>query len=148
MKGLPLAYNRDLQEDKEGFFDTVETLNSTIEVFDGMLESLKFNTEKMQQAACENYTLATDLADYLTKKRVPFREAHGIVGKLVFLAIGKGKTLHELDLSDYQNLSPLFEEDVYSITLESSITARNVPGGTSPKQVERALKKARRKVNE
>ena len=113
-----------------------------------MLESITFNTEKMQQAAGENYTLATDLADYLAKKRVPFREAHGIVGKLVFLAIGKGKPLHELALSDYQNLSPLFEEDVYSITLESSITARNVPGGTSPKQVERALKKARRKVNE
>ncbi len=148
MKGLPLAYNRDLQEDKEGFFDTVETLNSTIEVFAGMMESLKFNTEKMQQAASENYTLATDLADYLAKKRVPFREAHGIVGKLVLLAISKGKALHELPLSDYQNLSPLFEEDVYSITLDSSVKARNVPGGTSPKQVERALKKARRKVNE
>ncbi|MBT4513238.1 MAG: argininosuccinate lyase [Chloroflexi bacterium] len=148
MKGLPLAYNRDLQEDKEGFFDTVETLNSTIEVFAGMLESLTFNTEKMQQAASENYTLATDVADYLAKKRVPFREAHGIVGQLVLLAISKGKALHELPLTDYQNLSPLFKEDVFSITLESSVTARNVPGGTSPKQVERALKKARRKVNE
>lgn len=148
MKGLPLAYNRDLQEDKEGFFDTVETLNSTIEVFIGMLKTIKFNADRTQKAAGENFTLATDVADYLAKKGMPFREAHGIVGKLVLLAISKNKDLSDLPLSDYQNLSPLFEEDVYSITIQSSIEARNVPGGTAPKQVERAFKRARRKMNE
>ena len=148
MKGLPLAYNRDLQEDKEGFFDTVDTLNSTLDVFTGMLETIKFNANRTEKAASENYTLATDLADYLAKKGVPFREAHRIVAKLVFLAINKGKELSELPLTDYHNLSPLFEDDIYSISSRSSIAARNVRGGTAPKQVERALKKARGKVNE
>lgn len=148
MKGLPLAYNRDMQEDKEGFFDTVDTLDSTIEVFIGMLKTIKFNADRTEKAAGENYTLATDIADYLAKKGMPFREAHGIVGKLVLLAISKEKDLSELPLSDYQNLSPHFEEDVYSISIQSSIAARDVPGGTAPKQVERALRKARRKMNE
>jgi len=148
MKGLPLAYNRDLQEDKEGLFDTVNTLNSTLEVFSGMLETVKFNAERTGKAASENYTLATDVADYLAKKGVPFREAHGIVGKLVVLAISKGKELTELSLTDYQNLSPHFEEDVFSITSQSSIADRNTHGGTAPKQLERALKIARRKLNE
>ena len=148
MKGLPLAYNRDLQEDKEGFFDTVNTLNSTLEVFTGMLQTIKFNAERAEQAASENYTLATDVADYLAKKGVPFREAHGIVAKLVFLAISKGKELSELPLTDYQNFSPLFEEDVYSISIRSSVAARNVRGGTAPKQIERAIRIAKRKLNE
>lgn len=148
MKGVPLAYNRDLQEDKEGFFDTSDTLNSTLDVFTGMLETVKFNTERMQKAASENYILATDVADYLAKKDVPFREAHGIVARLVFLAISKGKELSELPLTDYQNLSPLFEEDVFSISSQSSIAARNVRGGTSPKQIEKAIRIAKGKLNE
>ncbi|MDY6911851.1 MAG: argininosuccinate lyase [Chloroflexota bacterium] len=148
MKGLPLAYNRDLQEDKEGFFDTVDTLQSTLDVFTGMVSTLKFNAERTRQAAGENYTLATDVADYLAHKGVPFREAHSIVGKLVLEAIGNGKSLHEIPLSDYQKFSPLFEEDIFSITVESSIAARNVPGGTALKQVERALRQARKVLNE
>ncbi len=148
MKGLPLAYNRDMQEDKETFFDTADTLKSTLGVFAGMVKTLKFNSERMGQAAGENYTLATELADYLAKKGMPFREAHGIVGKLVLAAIGKGKNLQELPLSDYQKLSPLFEEDVYSITVESAIAARNIYGGTASRQVNKALKKARNSINE
>ncbi len=148
MKGLPLAYNRDLQEDKESLFDTADTLSKTLNVFTGMMKTLKFNADRMLQAAGESFTLATDMADYLAKKGMPFREAHGIVGKLVLDAVTQGKSLQELSLADYQNLSDLFEDDVLSITVESSIAARNVPGGTAPKQVEKALKKARNILNE
>ncbi len=148
MKGLPLAYNRDMQEDKEGFFDTADTLHNTLDVFNGMMKTIKFNAERMHQTAGESFTLATEVADYLAKKGMPFREAHGIVGKLVLAATSKGKRLQELSLSDYQNLSSLFEEDVYLITIESSIAARNVPGGTAPKQIDRALRKAREIMNE
>ena len=146
MKSLPLAYNRDLQEDKEGLFDTVDTLHSTLEVFVGMMRTLTIKAERTGQAAGENYTLATDLADYLVRKGVPFREAHSIVGKLVRHAINQEKGLQELPLTDYQSFSPLFGEDVYSITVESSIAARDVPGGTAPKKVEQALKRARERI--
>ncbi len=143
MKGLPLAYNRDLQEDKESFFDTADTLQSTLEVFTGMVKTLKFNAARMAQAAAENYTLATELADYLAKKGMPFREAHSIVGKLVLAAISQGKTMQEIPLSDYQSLSPLFREDVYSITVESAIAARNIHAGTASEQVDLALQRAK-----
>lgn len=146
MKSLPLAYNKDLQEDKEGFFNTVDTLHSTLEVFAGMMRTITVNAGRACRAAGESYTLATDLADYLAKKGAPFREAHSIVGKLVRIAINLGKSLQELPLADYQSLSPLFGEDVYSITVESSVAARDVPGGTAPRQVAQALKRARERL--
>ena len=148
MKSLPLAYNKDLQEDKEGFFDTVDTLHSTLGVFAGMVRTLSVNAGRARRAAGESYTLATDLADYLVKKGAPFREAHSIVGKLVRHALSQEKSLQELPLADYQSLSPLFGEDVYSITVESSIDARDAPGGTAPRQVARALKRARERLQE
>ena len=148
MKGLPLAYNRDLQEDKEGLFDTVDTLNSTLEVFTGMIKTVTINAERMSQQADENYSLATDIADYLVKKGMPFREAHGIVGKLVCNAVAQGKNLQELSLAEYQGFSELFGEDVYSITVKSSIAARDIQGGTAPRQVDRAIKIARRILDE
>ena len=147
MKALPLAYNRDMQEDKEGFFDTVDTLISTLEVFTGMIATLKVQGEVSRRAAEEGYSLATDLADYLVRKGVPFREAHGIVGRLVQYATEMGKSFAELGLSEYQTFSPLFAEDVYSISVESSIKARNVPGGTAPQRVKEALEKARRSLD-
>ena len=146
MKGLPLAYNRDMQEDKEGFFDTVDTLLSTLEVFTGMVATLKVNAEKAAEAVKRSYILATDIADYLVKKGEAFRTAHGIVGKLVSYAIEKGKTLEELTIEEYKKFAPRFEKDVYTITVESSVAARDVTGGTSPKQVEKALAVARRAV--
>ncbi|MCL0098925.1 argininosuccinate lyase [Dehalococcoidia bacterium] len=148
MKSLPLAYNKDLQEDKEGFFDTVDTLHSTLGVFAGLVRTLSVNAGRARRAAGESYTLATDLADYLVKKGAPFREAHSIVGKLVRHAVNQEKSLQELPLADYQSLSPLFGEDVYSITVESSIDARDAPGGTAPRQVARALKRARECLQE
>ena len=146
MKALPLTYNRDMQEDKQVFFDTVDTLLSTLGVFTGMVTSLQVKGENTRQAAQGGYILATDLADYLVRKGVPFRQAHGVVGKLVQYAMEKGKAFQELSLGEYQTFSPLFAEDVYSITVESSLEARSARGGTAPEQVKEALKKARKSL--
>ncbi|MFC1999626.1 argininosuccinate lyase [Chloroflexota bacterium] len=143
MKSLPLAYNRDLQEDKEGLFDTVGTLLATLEVFAGMVKTMKVNSSRTTQAAEESYSLATDIADYLVKKGLPFREAYVVVGKLVTYAIEQNKRLHELDLTQYRSFSPLFEDDVYAVTVESSVAARNCLGGTAAEQVESQLARAR-----
>jgi len=148
MKALPLAYNRDMQEDKEGLFDTVDTLHSSLEVFAEMVKTIKLNAKRARDAIKKDYILATDLADYLVKRGVPFREAHGVVAKLSEYAINKGKSFHELSLREYNNFSPLFNEEVYDIILESSIAARNVIGGTSPQQVEIALTRARKLIEE
>jgi len=143
MKALPLSYNRDLQEDKEGLFDTVDTLLSSLEVFSGMTGSLKTKAVNMELAANRDYILATDLADYLVRKGEAFRSAHGIIARLVSYALEKGRTLSQLTLSEYQRFSPLFGDDVYSVTVASSITARNIIGGTAPEQVARALARAK-----
>ncbi len=148
MKALPLAYNRDLQEDKEGFFDVADTLLATLEVFTGLVASLQVKSENTERAAKRGYILATDLADYLVRKGAAFRTAHNTVAKLVSHAIAKGKSFSELSLSEYQEFSPLFEKDVYSITAESSLAARDVTGGTAPKQVARALAAARKTLGE
>jgi argininosuccinate lyase len=148
MKGLPLAYNRDMQEDKEGFFDTVDTLLSTLGVFTGMIKTLRVKAENTGQAVKQGYILATDLADYLVKKGEPFRTAHDIVGRLVSYAMEKGKSFSDLSLAEYKGFSPLFGEDVYSITVESSIAARDAIGGTAPMRVERALDNARKKIGD
>jgi argininosuccinate lyase len=148
MKALPLSYNRDMQEDKEGFFDTIDTLLSTLEVFAGLVKTLRVKAENVGQAVRRGYILATDLADYLVKKGEPFRTAHNIVGGLVSYAMEKGKSLSELSLTEYKEFSPLFGEEVYSITIESSIAARDNTGGTAPKQVERALAIAKKIVRE
>jgi argininosuccinate lyase len=146
MKSLPLAYNRDMQEDKEGLFDTVDTLHSSLDVFAGMVKTVKVNTERIAQAMRTDYMLATDLADYLVKKGMPFREAHGVVARLGEYAVSKGKSFRELGLEEYGSFSTLFGDDVYEITLESSVAARNVTGGTSLQQVETALKEAKRLI--
>lgn len=146
MKGLPLAYNRDMQEDKEGLFDTVDTLVACLDVLTGLMKTVKFNAEKMLNAV-NSYTLATDVADYLARKEVPFREAHNIVGNLVRYAISRGKSLQELGLKEYHRFSPLFDDDVHDITVEASIASRGVIGGTAPKQVMIALARAKRIVS-
>jgi argininosuccinate lyase len=143
MKALPLSYNRDLQEDKEGLFDTVDTLLSTLEVFTGMVRTLQVNNLRTCQAAGEGYVLATDLADYLVKKGMPFRQAHATVGKLVLYAINKGKGLNQLDLGEYQQFSTLFAADARDITADTSVAARNIIGGTAPQQVQTQLSRAR-----
>ena len=148
MKALPLAYNRDLQEDKEGLFDTTDTLLSTLEVFTGMMNTIRIKKAKMEKATKRGYTLATDMADYLVRKGVPFRNAHSITGKLVSYALEKGKSLGELNLAEYKDFSPLFNEDVYTITVETAIAARDNIGGTAPKQVKQALANAKKIIEE
>ncbi len=148
MKALPLSYNRDMQEEKEGFFDTVDTLLSTLEVFTGMVKTLRVKAENIEQAVRQGYILATDLADYLVKNGEAFRTAHNIVARLVSYAMERGKSFSELSPSEYKEFSPIFGEDVYSITVESSIAARDVIGGTAPKQVDRALAAAKKLLGE
>ena len=145
MKALPLAYDRDMQEDKQGLFDTLDTLHSTLEVFAEMIKTIKVNTKRVREAI-KDYILATDLADYLVKKGMPFRKAHSVVAKLSEYAINDEKSFRELSLSEYRDFSPLFDKDVYNITLESSIAARDVVGGTAPNQVEAALRKAKKSL--
>ncbi|MEE9583815.1 MAG: argininosuccinate lyase [Dehalococcoidales bacterium] len=146
MKALPLSYNRDLQEDKEALFDTVDTLLSSLEVFSAMVRSLKIKAANMERAVKQGYILATDLADYLVGKGETFRSAHGIIARLVSYALAKGSPFGQLSLSEYQRFSPLFGDDVYAVTVESSIAARNITGGTAPEQVTRALTRARKIV--
>ena len=144
LKGLPLTYNRDLQEDKEGTFDTTDTLLATLEVFAGMLATMEVDASKLARSAGEGYMLATDLADYLViRKGVPFREAHGIVSGLSDYAVGQGKGFHELTMDEFHRFSPHFTEDVRDITLETSIAARDIRGGTSPRQVQESFDRAR-----
>ena len=143
LKGLPLTYNRDLQEDKEGFFDTVDTLLGTLEVFAGMISTMEIDRERTGRAARDGYMLATDIADYLVGKGEPFRAAHGIVSELTKYAASQGKALCEVDMSEYRRFSPRFDEDVYSISAETSIAGRDVKGGTGPRQVEEAMKQAK-----
>ena len=148
MKALPLSYNRDLQEDKEGFFDGIDTLTSSLEVFTGMINTLRVKAENTTRTARQGYILATDLADYLVKKGEAFRTAHDIVARLVSYAIEKGKSFGELNLSEYKEFSPLFGDDVYSITVESALAARNNVGGTAPERVEQALAMARKIIGD
>jgi len=146
MKALPLAYNLDAQEDKEGFFDTVDTLLSTLEVFSGMLASLRINKNNMRKAVQQGYMLATDLADYLVKKGESFRSAHEAVGKLVIYAIKKGRPLNKLELSEYRKFSNLFKQDVFTNTVKTSLSARDNIGGTAPRQVNKALRAAKKVI--
>ena len=144
LKGLPLTYNRDLQEDKEGFFDAADTLTTTLDVFQGMLPGMKLNEERVSSLAGESQMLATDLADYLVGKGMPFREAHGIMRELSHHCDNWGIGLQDLPLVEYQKFSGLFQDDVYDITAESSAAARDNPGGTAPVRVAAALSDAKK----
>ncbi len=148
MKALPLTYNRDMQEDKHGLFDTVDALLSTLEVFTGMIRALKIKAENTQKAVERGYILATDLADYLVKKGEAFRTAYDIVARLVSYAEDKGKSFAQLKTSELKGFSPLFGRDVHKITIASSLAARDTIGGTSPNQVARALAAAKKIVEQ
>ncbi len=146
LKGLPLSYNRDLQEDKPILFNTVDVLCPTLEVFAVMLPELHFKAERMEAAAAQAYTLATDLADYLARKGAPFREAHQAVMALVEYAREHGKGLTDLSLEEYQRVSPLFGEDALRLDVRAALSARDVPGGTAPRRVAEALQRARERL--
>ena len=147
MKGLPLTYNRDLQEDKEGLFDTADTLVATLEAFVGMLRSAEVDEAKMEAAAADSRLLATDMADYLVGKGVPFREAHGAVSALVDLAAERHVPISELSLEEFRSQSSAFDEEVFNVTALASATARDVVGGTAPARVAEALRQARARLD-
>ncbi|HEY6864615.1 MAG TPA: argininosuccinate lyase [Burkholderiales bacterium] len=144
MKGQPLAYNKDNQEDKEPVFDAADTLRSTLEVFAEMVPGIEVDEEAMRRAAKEGYSTATDLADYLVRKGVAFRDAHEAVGSAVRFAEESGRDLSELSLEELRKFSRSIEKDVFRVlTLEGSVAARSHPGGTAPEQVLAAVRRAR-----
>ncbi len=140
MKGIPLAYNKDMQEDKEAIFDSFDTVKMALRVFSPMLDTMRVNKERMRKAALEGFINATDCADYLVGKGLPFRSAYKAVGALVAYCIDNGKTLESADLSDYKRFSELFDTDVYAaIDLDACVERRACFGATSPKQVLRQI---------
>jgi argininosuccinate lyase len=149
MKGQPLAYNKDNQEDKEPLFDTVDNLKGCLKVFADMIPAITCRPDAMRAAAMQGFTTATDLADYLVRKGLPFRNAHEVVGKAVASCVEKGCDLTELKLPELQGFSTLIESDVYDcLTLEGSVSARNHIGGTAPQQVRAAISTARSRLAE
>ena len=140
MKGLPLAYNKDMQEDKELTFDAYDTVKGCLALFNGMLKTITFHPEIMEQSAKHGFTNATDAADYLVGRGVPFRDAHGIVGKLVLYCIDKGISLDDMSLSEYKAISPVFEDDIYdAISLKTCIEKRNTIGAPGPAAMEKVI---------
>jgi len=147
MKGLPLAYNKDMQEDKEPLFDAIDTVKDTLRVYAPMLKTVRINREAMKKAAQKGFLNATDAADYLTKKGLPFRDAHRVVGEAVAYCIKKGATLEDITLSEWKRFSPLFEDDVKkAVSIEISVNARTVYGGTSLKTVKARLKAVKSEI--
>ncbi len=145
VKGLPLAYNRDLQEDKEAIFDAIDTAASSVEVMAALVEKMRPVEARLMEALRGGFLTATDLADYLVRKGVPFRTAHSIVGEAVAWCVDNGRELHELSIEELRRFSPLIGADVFSyIAVEGSVRSRKVPGGTAPEAVRTALEAAER----
>ena len=140
MKGIPLAYNKDMQEDKELVFDAIDTVKGCLALFTGMLATMKFNKERMLESCRHGFTNATDAADYLVNHGVPFRDAHGIVGKLVLYCIDKKIALDDMSLEEYKEISPVFEEDIYdAISMETCVNKRNTIGAPGPEAMKKVI---------
>ena len=140
MKGLPLAYNKDMQEDKEAVFDSIDTVKMCLPVFTNMIKTAVFNKTNMDKAAKGGFTNATDAADWLVKKGVPFRDAHAILGHLVLYCINNDKGLEDLTLDEFRAISPVFDESVYeAISVEKCVEARSIPGGPSPEYIKKLI---------
>ncbi len=140
MKGLPLAYNKDMQEDKEAVFDSIDTVKMCLPVFTNMIKTAVFNKTNMYKAAKGGFTNATDAADWLVKKGVPFRDAHAILGHLVLYCINNDKGLEDLTLDEFRAISPVFDESVYeAISVEKCVEARSIPGGPSPEYIKKLI---------
>ena len=140
MKGIPLAYNKDMQEDKELSFDAMDTVKGCIALFNGMLATMKFNKERMYASANGGFTNATDAADYLVNHGVPFRDAHGIIGQLVLICIDKGIALDDLPLEEYKKISPVFEDDVYeAISMKTCVSLRQTIGAPGHEAMQKVI---------
>ena len=149
MKGIPLAYNKDMQEDKELTFDAIDTVKGCVSLFKGMIDTMKFNPARMEDSAKKGFTNATDAADYLVKKGVPFRDAHGYIGQLVLTCIDKGISLDELPLEEYKAVCPVFENDVYdAISLKTCVDKRLTLGAPGPDVMEHVIKLCDEYMNE
>jgi argininosuccinate lyase len=147
LKGLPMTYNKDLQEDKEGLFDAIRTVENCLPMIRKVLDKIRINPERMLESATRGYLNATELADYLVARKMPFREAHGLVGKIVMRASELGKTLEELPIREYQSFSPLFEADLYlCLKLEKVLSRRTERGGTAPITVRKSIKQFRKRI--
>ena len=141
MKGIPLAYNKDMQEDKELTFDAIDTVKGCIALFTGMLHTMKFNKDVMKVSAMKGFTNATDAADYLVNHGVPFRDAHGIIGRLVLYCIDKNKAIDELSLDELKSISPVFEQDIYdAISLETCVNKRITIGAPGPDAMKEVIR--------
>ena len=140
MKGIPLAYNKDMQEDKELIFDAIDTAKGCLALFTGMISTMKFNKERMNESSRHGFTNATDAADYLVNHGVPFRDAHGIVGQLVLYCIDKGIALDDMSLEEYKAISPVFEEDIYdAISMETCVNKRKTIGAPGPDAMRKVI---------
>ncbi|HIX30420.1 MAG TPA: argininosuccinate lyase [Candidatus Blautia stercoravium] len=149
MKGIPLAYNKDMQEDKELAFDAMDTAKGCIALFNGMLSTLEFKKENMEKSAKNGFTNATDAADYLVNKGVPFRDAHGIVGRLVLYCLEKKISLDEMPLEAYKAISPVFEEDIYeAISMKNCVEKRNTIGAPGSESMKEVLKRNKKYLEE
>ena len=145
MKGLPLAYNKDMQEDKELTFDAIDTVKGCLALFTGMLSTMRFRKDRMEASAKNGFTNATDAADYLVGKGVPFRDAHGIVGRLVLYCLEKNIALDDMTLEEYKAISPVFEEDIYeAISMKNCVEKRNTIGAPGAEAMKRVLEENRR----
>ena len=141
MKGLPLAYNKDMQEDKELVFDAIDTTKGCLALFTGMLKTMKFNSARMEESAKHGFTNATDAADYLVNHGVPFRDAHGIVGRLVLYCIDKGIALDNMSMEEFKAISPVFEDDIYdAISMKTCVEMRNTIGAPGKAAMEKVIK--------
>ncbi len=144
MKSLPLAYNKDMQEDKEPLFDTIDTVKGSLKIFADMIAQMKVRAENMRVAAARGFSTATDVADYVVRKGIPFRNAHEIVGKTVRYCIENQKDIPELTLEEFRQFSEVIDKDIYDyVTLEASVNARRATGGTAREAVEREIARAR-----
>ena len=144
MKGIPLAYNKDMQEDKELTFDAIDTVKGCLRLFTGMVSTMQFRKENMEASAKNGFTNATDAADYLVNHGVPFRDAHGIVGQLVLTCIDRDCSLDELPLSEYQKLSPVFEKDIYeAISMQTCVEKRMTWGAPGPEVMRQVIARNR-----
>ncbi|WP_223065936.1 argininosuccinate lyase [Paenibacillus caui] len=149
LKSLPLAYNKDMQEDKEGMFDTVATLQGALQLFAPMIATMKVNTGRMREAVNQDFSNATDIADFLVGQGLPFRQAHEVIGKTVLYCIQEGKYLLDLTLDEFNQFSPLFNDGIYQVLQpETVVNARNVYGGTAKAQVEGSIGRAEEKLEE
>ena len=149
MKGIPLAYNKDMQEDKELTFDAIDTVKGCLALFDGMLATMRFRKDVMENSAKHGFTNATDAADYLVNHGVPFRDAHGIVGRLVLYCLDKGISLDEMTLEEYQKISPVFEKDIYeAISIKTCVEKRMTLGAPGPEVMAQVVDANKKYLNE